>query len=201
MPRPPHADSKFVEDLVRDRVDLAAVGFDGEVGDLAIKRVAGRHQRFEDGPGVIVGEQRSFAASPGTRQLLIDARMQVDHEAPRAEVIAVLWIHDNATARREYYAITFRQVVDCLRLALAKAFFALFLEDKRNVDTGPSFDLLVAIDEVEMQQTRELAADRRLAGPHRAYQKYVSGFFHSRDSLLNYRFRSASGQLSKLSPK
>src|SRR5690606_32686276 len=53
---------------------------------------------------------------------------------------------------------------------LAKAPLALLLEDERDINAGAPLDLGVAVEEAEAQRLRELAADSRLAGAHRADQ-------------------------------
>ena len=66
-----------------------------------------------------------------------------------------------------------RQVVDDLRLALAKTRFAFALEDVGNVDARARLDLVVAVDEREAEPPRELPADGTLARAHRAYEENV----------------------------
>ena len=127
--------------------------------------------------GAII-EQRPIPALARARELLINRRIQVDHEAARTQVIPVLRFDDGPAAGRKNDTVFLRQLIDDSCLAFAKPFLAFLFEDEGDVDAGARLYLVVAVHEVEMQQSRELSADGRFACAHRADKKDVFAFGH-----------------------
>src|SRR5690606_33798271 len=164
--------------LAGDGVDAAAVGLDDEIGDLAVERLAHGHELREHLLARPVLEQGTLASAIGALELLPDAGVQVDDEAARAEAAAAVGVEDGAAAGREDDALPLGELVDHCRLAAAEAGLALFLEDERDVDARAPLDLLVAVDEVEVEQLRELPPHRGLARAHRSYEEQVLRLCH-----------------------
>ena len=73
---------------------------------------------------------------------------------------AVTWIHDGTAAGCKNNAVHGRQVVDDLGFTLAESLFTLFLKNKGYVDACARLDLLIAVNERQVQEPRDLAADR-----------------------------------------
>ena len=58
-------------------------------------------QVLENLPRIAALEQWPIAAFPGTRYLLVDARIQIDDKTPRAEVVTIFGPHHGTAPRRE----------------------------------------------------------------------------------------------------
>src|SRR6185437_14506646 len=56
----------------------------------------------------------------------------------------------------------------------AKARFALDLENRRNGDPEPRFELVVGVDELLVETARELPPERGLARAHESHQKKIA---------------------------
>jgi len=80
-----------------------------------------------------------------------------------------------ANAGCQHNTIAGDQIPDHLPLAAAEAGLALFVEDKRYIDPGAIFDLVVAVVELALQLNGQPTTDRRLPRPHRADKKDVAG--------------------------
>ena len=109
--------------------------------------------------------------------------MQVDHETTGPQVITIRRVDNSATTGCEHDTFPSRQVVDDFRFAFSEASLAFLLENERDIDAGPRLDLLVAIDEVQVQEPCELPPDGRFAGAHGAHQEDVLRTIHNVESL------------------
>src|SRR5210317_379167 len=106
----------------------------------------------------------------GALHLLLDGRIKVDDEPASREPVAAAGVEDGAASRCQDDTLSCRYFIDHNRFALAKARLALFFKDEGNIDACACFDLVVAVDELQVQLPRELPTDGRLAGAHRAVQ-------------------------------
>ena len=134
---------------------------------------------LHDPTAVTAFKQRSLTPFLGARQLLIDGSVEIHNVPAPAEVTAVLRVDYRTSARRQHHVVHLREVIDGGRLAFAKPLFTLFFEDKGNIDPGPGLHLIVAIDERQVQGSREVPAHGGLTRPHGANKKDISGLFHS----------------------
>src|SRR5690606_8651115 len=165
-------------DLPGDRLHSPSIGVDHQVGYFAVQRVPLRHQPFQDLCLVATSEERSLAAAIRAFKLLPHAGVEIDHVAARSQVFAAVRVEHGSAAGSQDNAFELRQVVDDAGFAGTETFFTLFLEDERDVDAGPRFYFVVAVDKVEMQHAGQLPADGGFAGAHGAYQEQVVRVFH-----------------------
>ena len=137
---------------------LPPIGIDHEIRDLTIQRIPLLEQRLERRATIAIQEQRAFAALLGARDLLVDARVEINHETATDELVAVFRIDHCPTARREYDPVYFGQVVERGRFSFAKSGLSLFLEYERNVDARARFDFIVTVLERQVERAREADA-------------------------------------------
>ena len=155
-------------------MDPAAVGRDGDVGNLGVERGPRVHQLREALTAVAVGEQRTVAAVAHAVGLLSDRGLEIHHAAALGEAPAVLGQQHRAAPGGEHDARERRERIDRLALALPEARFAFLLEDEGNVDTGSPLDRGVAVVEGEPERAGQVAPDRGLARAHGADEEYAS---------------------------
>src|SRR5215471_4389517 len=86
-------------------------------------------------------------------------RVQIDDESPALEVLAVSGIEHRPASGGEDDVIEGGELLDRLRLALAKAVLALDLEDHGDRDAGPFLDIAVGVVERLSQALGELPSD------------------------------------------
>jgi len=65
---------------------------------------------------------------------------------------AVRGVQNSATPCGHHDTFSARELIDDCALTLSEAGLTLELEDGRDVDAGPSLNLLVGIDEVQVQR-------------------------------------------------
>jgi len=164
--------------IAGDGLNSSAIGLYDEVGDFTIQGIPNLHQSFQDTFLVTVLQQRPGSATPGTIKLLSDRREKVDDETTGAEVAAIVVVQYRSAAGGQHDALLLRQFINHFGFALAKPFLTFLFEDKCNIHAGAPLDFLVAVEEVEMQQSRKLATDSRLARAHRADEKQILRLFH-----------------------
>ena len=128
-------------------------------------------------------QQRTVIGTLGTCELMVDARMQIDHEAARREQFARFHIDHRATAGGEHKIGTQCEIGDRGVLALAETGLAFLLENERDVDAGARLDFVIAVDEVHATGFGKPAADRGLAGAHRADEVDVAFGAHEDEPL------------------
>ena len=105
--------------------------------------------------------------------LLLERRLEVDHETPLVKHGAILRQQNGAAAGGEHDGTLARDVLDDFALALAKAVLAFAGKDVRDIDAGARLDLRIAVAKRRAQQPREMFADGGLARAHRADQEDV----------------------------
>src|SRR5215467_9631615 len=105
--------------------------------------------------------------------------MQVDDESPALEVLAVSGIEHRPASGGEDDVIEGGELLDGLRLALAKAVLALDLEDHGDRDAGPFLDIAVGVVERLSQALGELPSDGGLARAHHAHEENPALGLHS----------------------
>ena len=171
-------ESKSIENLVRYSLHLAAIGIDNKICYLTVKRVALLHEGRQDFLAIAVFEQRTLAPALRALQLLLYRGVEVNDEAARTKVAAVLRVDYGAAAGGQDDAFLPGQVVDGLGFSLAKALLAFLFEDKRDIHSRARLDFVVAVLEFQVQQAAQLPADSGLARTHRAYQEYILRLFH-----------------------
>ena len=174
---PPIARLAFLQrvaNLGSDFFDAPTVRLDDQVCDLAIQRIPDLHKLLQHAFIVAVVEQRPIATALGAIQLLLDAGMKVDDVTSRAQPAAAVGVQHRTTTGSEHYPLTLRELIDDFYLAFAKALLTFLLEDKGNIDPGSILYFLVAVDEVEVQESGQLTADGGLARTHRADQNHIA---------------------------
>jgi hypothetical protein len=124
------------------------------------------------------GSRVAINNSSTARQLLVDAGVQVNDEAPRPQMVPILQIHDGAAAGSKDDTFPLGKIVDDFRFPPAKAGLTFFLEDERNIDSRARFNFLVAIDKLEVQKSGQLPPDGRLSRTHRADEKQILRMLH-----------------------
>jgi len=83
-----------------------------------------------------------------------------------------------AAAGGEHDTVHSAEIVDHSRLALAKPFLTFFLKDEWDIDTRARLNLVVTVNKRQVQGTREIAPNRRLARAHGSDKKNVSRMLH-----------------------
>ena len=97
--------------------------------------------------------------------------MEVDHEAPRGQRLAVFRSHDHATAGGEHNMVHEGHLLNHLLFAVAKAGLALDIKYPGDIGAGAAFNFSVSVGKRQTKVARKVLANGALAGPHGADQK------------------------------
>ena len=134
---------------------------------IALARRAQRAARADPRPSASAGCARCGCAEQRLRR-----RVQVDDGPPLASGSARL--PSRVTAPPPVASTMFRRSVSSAISASSRSrndVLALDLEDRRDGDAEPALELDVGVEERQVQATRDLAPERRLAGAHEADRK------------------------------
>ncbi len=154
-----------------------------EIGGFAVQRFADLHQFLEPLPRISGAEQRAMPRPSGAFGLLRHRGLEVHHPAALGEQAAIVRIQHCATAGGEHHAGLRGQRRNRLALALAESGLAFALENQRDVGPGVQLDFMIAVDEGQIEQTRDLPSDRGFARPHGADEEHVGAADHAAPSM------------------
>src|SRR5438105_602943 len=189
--------SKLLLEAMREAAHLLAIRLDDHVRDLAIQRIASRIELLHPCKRIRSLQQRPVLAVAGALPQRGGRCMEVEHRSTLLEPFAVRWTQHDPAAGGKHDIVLDDEVGEDGCFAVAKAWFALQLEDDRNRYAEPAFELDVGVEEWLVQAPGEQAAERRLAAARHAHQKKIApmqmhrGIVHC--SVTTIRARVAAG--------
>jgi hypothetical protein len=164
--------SEAAQDFVDDGRNSTPIRSDRQMSHTGIEWCPLIHQ-FRHARSHIsnTAQQRPILPSSNARYLLSDRGLEIDHRATLAQIGPILSRKHRAATGRQYNSVGCGQLGDDFPLTLTEPDLALGVEDARDIDSGPAFDLRIGIDKGHMETTRERFAHGRLTRPHRPYEK------------------------------
>ena len=118
-------------------------------------------------------------------------RVQIDHRPVLLQPLAIRGPDDDTAAGREHDVGERRQLGEHRFFAVAKARFALDLENRRDRHAELALELGIGVDERLVEPPRELAAERRFARARQSDQKEIAPMqMHPRIVVDSLRTRS-----------
>ncbi len=124
------------------------VGTHDDVGRGPVERIAQHEHLLEHLAAVVALQQRAIAILRSPPKLLVHGGIEIDHGTAFAQHPTILLAQHGPAARRDDHLFTLGQLPDHLGLAVAKARFALHIEDPGNIGAAARLDLVIAVEEV-----------------------------------------------------
>ena len=171
--------AQLTVNFFRHQLHPAAVRRHRNLCDFGIQRRSAQHQFPKLFLGIGTVQQGTMACVPGPLQLLIDRRLQIDHDPPFGQHTTVIPVDHRTAAGGEDDRRELRQPLDGLPLAEPKTRLAFLFEYERDVDTGLGLDIGIAVVKGQPEQAGQVPADGRLAGTHRTDEEDVAGCGHA----------------------
>jgi hypothetical protein len=187
--------------MMVDQVDTALAGGsdtrmragDGQVGQVAVNRLADVSHGLQALVPVGHGEQRAAVVALESLQLLRNAGLQPDHVATFAQLVTIGGRKYRAGTGGKQYPGASAAFIQQVAFALAKTCLALDLEHGTHVDAAMLFDLLIEIDEQQAIMRSKASSDGRLAGAGRTDDEKIARRIHGQ--MLAGRVRSLWGAM------
>src|SRR5690606_39399773 len=111
-------------------------------------------------------QQRAIAVTRHTTIELFRRGSQVDNDATRVEMVAVFRREHRAAAGGQHQIGPGGAFLENLPFAPAEPFFTFNVENVSDTDTATAFDLMIEVQELTAERTREAPADGGLARTH-----------------------------------
>ncbi len=152
---------------------------DAQIASGGIQRVAlGRHGQ-QSLAAICCGQQRSAVVIAQSRKLLLHINVQVDHETPLAEQLAVACIQHDAPAAGQQHATLGATLLQHFAFAGPETGLALVLENERDPGTRVRLDFAVKVHKLQVKAACQTAPHGRFSGTHGADKKQVARWIHA----------------------
>ena len=162
-----------VDDLVFGQF----VGFQAQVGDLAIQRRARRREGPQHHGRIVRIEQRAAVAIPDPRQLRVHLGAEPHHAGALGQQCAVAGIQHNAATGGQHPVPALQPFAQVAGLQVPEGRLAVLGEDGLDGATR-RLDFLVEVAEGEAKACRQAPANGALAGAHRSDEHQVGSGIH-----------------------
>ena len=151
-----------------------AIRFDDVMRDLAIERIAQRVEIDQARPRIGGLQHRPVATAAQALPEHLGPGVQVEHRAAFPQPRARSRTHHGTATRRQHDAGQLRELGDDRLFTIAEAGLALDLEDRRDADAQPRFELVVGVDETLVESLGERPPERGLSRAHQPDQKQIA---------------------------